>query len=157
MGEDLHAGPCAAGRARHEWGQEIRNDTGGKPSRYSPVYYIPCLHCPRLRVREYTMRGNHIRGYLTRTETGATESQQSMARKREIEREAREETERVAKNSSYAMLQLSERRWMVIRRAAIVGIGHDATDFLHYVPCSEKMRHREACNALAAFQKVERE
>lgn len=67
---ESHAGRCAAGRRRHEWGKERRRGTGHG---LHALYEEPCLHCPRLRIREYTMRGNHIAGYENDQQAAATQ------------------------------------------------------------------------------------
>ena len=58
--EDLHAGPCLSGR--HSWGKEVNVQRGIS----FWVSHQRCRKCSRIRVREYTNRGNHIRGYITK-------------------------------------------------------------------------------------------
>lgn len=62
MPRETTAGPCLNG-GRHKWG----NETNRRAGVYSTHYDEPCLKCARVRVREYTKRGNHVAGYFTRS------------------------------------------------------------------------------------------
>ena len=58
---DQYAGRCF-GRIRHRWRSgEIRMFKDVTRSRYE----TSCTRCQRVRVREYTLQGNHIIGYRT--------------------------------------------------------------------------------------------
>lgn len=63
---EKHGGPCGDGK-RHKWGKEENHRAGVTFAQCD----IPCQRCARVRVREYTRRGNHIAGYFTRAAAGA--------------------------------------------------------------------------------------
>lgn len=58
---DPRAGPCVVSKF-HQWGEK----TNRRAYVSFVAYDIPCLVCPRVRVLEYTKRGNRIAGYFTR-------------------------------------------------------------------------------------------
>ena len=58
---DKHAGLCADGK-RHKWGKE-QDRRAGATAGWSDMQ---CQRCARVRVIEYTRRGNHTAGYFTR-------------------------------------------------------------------------------------------
>jgi len=60
MNDDRQAGPCVNGQ-RHRW----RSGTRALQGALLSVYHEACQRCRRIRIREYTRRGNHIRGYFT--------------------------------------------------------------------------------------------
>lgn len=55
---DHYAGPCP-GKGRHRWGEEGQGQ-GGWPR---PWTETPCQRCGRIKVIEYTHKGNHVKGY----------------------------------------------------------------------------------------------
>ena len=58
---DPRAGRCINGHF-HRWGDRENRQLGLAIVRYD----IPCTRCDRVRVLEYTKRGNHVAGYFTR-------------------------------------------------------------------------------------------
>lgn len=60
-GFDQTAGPCVDGK-RHRWRSgEILVHRGVISRRYA----MPCRCCLRVKIKEYTRRGNHTAGYTT--------------------------------------------------------------------------------------------
>lgn len=59
---EAKAGACVSGR--HRWDKEERRSA---PRALYPVYIQRCQNCGRIRVIEYTKRGNHIAGYESPT------------------------------------------------------------------------------------------
>ena len=59
---EASAGDCTQGR--HSWGPETKTWTGTRYPMY-PKYNQYCRKCERVRVIEYTQRGNHVAGYFT--------------------------------------------------------------------------------------------
>lgn len=55
------AGPCTTGGTHKWYSVEILVFKGATSRRYETA----CRRCDRMRVREYTQRGNHIAGYRT--------------------------------------------------------------------------------------------
>lgn len=61
MTYEKQSGSCIDGK-RHKWGPSVRR---GHLMRYHDE---KCLNCNRVRVTQFTKRGNHIAGYYTATE-----------------------------------------------------------------------------------------
>jgi hypothetical protein len=56
---EAHAGNCVNG-GRHSWrSKEFRISKGAFTSLYGTI----CAKCQRIRITEYTKRGNHVAGY----------------------------------------------------------------------------------------------
>jgi hypothetical protein len=67
MALDKHADSCVGPYTNHKWGTApICISDAGLYSRYAVI----CQHagCRRLRITEYTMRGNHTGGYRDATD-----------------------------------------------------------------------------------------
>lgn len=54
-----HAGRCSTGQ-RHAW---AKKETRLQSGIFSSLYAVRCTRCLRVKIIEYTARGNHVAGY----------------------------------------------------------------------------------------------